>query len=86
MIVSAVGAARLYRGLVESSTINGSAKADSDTGWASSHPAHVCSGHHAPKQRASSGTEGDLVVLNTQQVTTPGSVQTAETVEGGNIV
>ena len=77
VIVSTLGATRLYRGLVDFPMNNSSAKvASSDAG-------RVSGASHQPRHEA----VGGLVVLDTLQVTVSVSeVQTAKAFEGGNIV
>ncbi len=90
MIITALGAARIHRGLVDYPAFNGSPQVVNGIERANEPDSELVSpfSHqsHQPK-RLPDAEGGSVVVLDTLPITTSGSeVHRAETFEGGNVV
>ncbi|KAI9455444.1 hypothetical protein BJY52DRAFT_1386110 [Lactarius psammicola] len=89
VVITALGAARIHRGLVDHPPFNGSAEVVGGTKWANepnSKPVSPFS-HQSHRTKRQHDAEGGSVVLDTLPVTTSVSeVHKAETFEGGNVV
>lgn len=89
VIITALGAARIHRGLIDYPALNGSAKAASGTEWANVHNRSEITSpisHQSCPAKREHDTEGVSVVVGAFSVTSSTEVHRAETFGGGNTV